>query len=170
MESLCNLIQHIKETDTGWELLFKQLQPLIRKSAKKLFFLEYEDAEQEICLAVFSAVQTISHYNSDGECLKYIANGIHFACSALFSKSSPRLPTVPLEDYLSSRQSSMDSCLSDIEYFSEISKRFAAASPRKKEIIIYLLQGYKDSEIAARLKISRQYVSKVKHEFFQKRD
>lgn len=85
MESLCNLIQHIKETDTGWELLFKQLQPLIRKSAKKLFFLEYENAEQEICLAVFSAVQTISHYNSDGECLKYIANGIHFACSALFS-------------------------------------------------------------------------------------
>lgn len=167
MESLCNLIQHIKETDTGWELLFKQLQPLIRKSAKKLFFLEYEDTEQEICLAVFSAVQTISHYNSDGECLKYIANGIHFACSALFSKSSPHLPTV---HYLSSRQSNMDSRLSDIEYFSEISKRFAAASPCKKEIIIYLLQGYKDSEIAARLKISRQYVSKVKHEFFQKRD
>lgn len=167
MESLCNLIQHIKETDTGWELLFKQLQPLICKSAKKLFFLEYEDTEQEICLAVFSAVQTISHYNSDGECLKYIANGIHFACSALFSKSSPHLPTV---HYLSSRQSNMDSRLSDIEYFSEISKRFAAASPRKKEIIIYLLQGYKDSEIAARLKISRQYVSKVKHEFFQKRD
>lgn len=136
MESLCNLIQHIKETDTGWELLFKQLQPLIRKSAKKLFFLEYENAEQEICLAVFSAVQTISHYNSDGECLKYIANGIHFACSALFSKSSPHLPTV---HYLSSRQSNMDSRLSDIEYFSEISKRFAAASPRKKEIIIYLL-------------------------------
>jgi len=30
MESLCKLIQKAKETNTGWDLLFKQLQPLIR--------------------------------------------------------------------------------------------------------------------------------------------
>ena len=34
MESLCKLIQKAKETNTGWDLLLKQLQPLIRGYAK----------------------------------------------------------------------------------------------------------------------------------------
>ena len=61
MESLCKLIQKVKETNTGWDRLFRQLQPLIRGYTKKLFFLEREDAMQEINLAIFLTVRTMKH-------------------------------------------------------------------------------------------------------------
>lgn len=167
MESLCKLIQKVKETNTGWDRLFRQLQPLIRGYTKKLFFLEREDAMQEINLAFFLTVRTMKHYNSDRECLKYIATGVYYAYATLCKNHSDNEQTVSFEENYLPFENSISDGLSDTEYFLEPLEQLTNISPRKKEIATYLLQGYKDSEIASKLKVSRQYIYKVKQELFR---
>lgn len=167
MESLCKLIQNVKETNTGWDRLFDQLQPLVRGYAKKLFFLEQEDALQEINLAIFLTVRTMKHYDSDRECLKYIATGVYYTYATLCKKHLNNIQTVSFEENYLPFENSVNDGLADTEFFLEISNQLTTISPRKKEIMTYLLQGYKDSEIAEKLKVSRQYIYKVKQELFR---
>lgn len=58
--------------------LLEILAPLIKSYAKKLFFLEQEDARQEIIIAIIEAVKSISRCENDGQCLAYINNAVKF--------------------------------------------------------------------------------------------
>ena len=45
--------------------------------------MDAEDAEQEMKLAFLIAVHSMSYYNSEGECLSYIRNGLYRRFCAL---------------------------------------------------------------------------------------
>ena len=54
-----------------------------QKIRGKLFYMDAEDAEQEMKLAFLIAVHSMSYYNSEGECLSYIRNGLYRRFCAL---------------------------------------------------------------------------------------
>lgn len=165
METLCQIIQKIKKTNIGWEELFTQLAPLIHGYTKKLYFLEPDDAKQEIYIAIFKAVQSMTYIRSDGECLNYIRNGIHYAYTNLCEKAFHMPETVSFEEsYCSLETLSLDNPFHDLEIHIEFRNFIKTLSPRKKRIFEYILQGFTDSEIAEKLSVSRQYINRVKHE------
>ena len=54
------------------------MKPIINKYVKKIYFMDKEDAEQELNLAIIEAIQRISNCKYDGQCIVYIENAIKF--------------------------------------------------------------------------------------------
>ena len=52
--------------------ILEQFKPLIEAYTKKLFFLEKDDARQEITVAVIEAIKSISLFENDAQCITYI--------------------------------------------------------------------------------------------------
>ena len=80
---LCVLLREAKYDPKKMEQLISLFSPLIKKYAGKLFYMDAEDAEQEMKLAFLIAVHSMSYYNSEGECLSYIRNGLYRRFCAL---------------------------------------------------------------------------------------
>ena len=62
-------------------------KPLIESYARKLFFLEKEDAQQEIIIAIIEAIYSITKYENDAKCITYIHNAVKFKFSYLCKKN-----------------------------------------------------------------------------------
>ena len=69
---LCVLLREAKYDPKIMEQLISLFSPLIKKYAGKLFYMDAEDAEQEMKLAFLIAVHSMSYYNSEVECVSYI--------------------------------------------------------------------------------------------------
>ena len=54
-----SLVKESKSNSISMSELLVRLKPLIKSYTKKLFFMEKEDAEQEILLAIIKAVKSI---------------------------------------------------------------------------------------------------------------
>ena len=80
---LCVLLREAKYDPKKMEQLISLFSPLIKKYAGKLFYMDAEDAEQEMKLAFLIAVHSMSYYNSEVECVSYIRNGLYRRFCAL---------------------------------------------------------------------------------------
>ena len=155
-----SLVKESKSNSISMSELLVRLKPLIKSYTKKLFFMEKEDAEQEILLAIIKAVKSIPKCESDGECLAYINNSVKFTYANLCKKNirkeqyedpyEIRIEEVYFEKY------------EDIDAYIDLKKIIEPLSYIKKKIFIYLLLGYSDREVAEKLGVSRQYINRIK--------
>lgn len=51
----------IQSDEKNFEELLERFQPLTRKYAKKLYYLEFEDSLQELNLAIYEAVSQLTY-------------------------------------------------------------------------------------------------------------
>lgn len=167
-KTISQIISEIKHNKKGWDILFAYLQPLIQSYTKKLFFLDKDDAQQELYLSLIEAVQKMRHYNNDGECLIYLKNAVYYTYIHLCKRNLKNISTLSLDCtyYLSD---SIQQCpfYDDSIYYLDLMAQFNKLSPQKRQIIFRVLNGYRDDEIAQQLNISRQYVNRIKHEAFE---
>ena len=89
-ERYAELVNKSKTNSEAMLKLIITMTPLIRKYSKKLFFMEYEDAEQEMVLALIKAVKKISKCETDGQCINYLQNAIKYHFSNLCKKNMQR--------------------------------------------------------------------------------
>ena len=139
-------------------------KPLIESYARKLFFLEKEDAQQEIIIAIIEAIYSITKYENDAKCITYIHNAVKFKFSYLCKKnfkSPPIDETSETELYVRPYFEKY----SDIEMFYDMEKRKRQLPEKQQLIFDYLLKGYSDKEISDILGLSRQYINRVKKTF-----
>ena len=131
------------------EALLKQYEPLIKSYARNFGTREMEDAEQELRIALYSAV------------VNYLVKAVKSRFIYLYGKHRKRIEseTAILED--------MDfevheNAYEDMIFYTDMSE-YSKKLPEQQRVILQgILTGKDDKEIAAELNVSRQYVNRIK--------
>lgn len=159
---LCELIKLIKEQkdESFYELILEKLKPLILKYSRKLYFMEREDAIQEMSLAVIEAIHNIKFYDDEFGCLYYFKESVHFRyvrlCNKNIKKVKETYDSLPYDAFYTEKYL-------DVEFLYDIRKEMKLKTELQKQIVEMLINGMSCSKISTKINISRQYVYKVKN-------
>lgn len=152
-------VHHNKQ---NFEEILIRMHPLVAKYAKKLYFMEREDALQELNLALIEAVDKIKIYDNEAMCVKYLQNSVFHKYCSLCKKQILSAPidyftedtcnTIPyLESY------------SYIELLADINEILKSKSDTYRQIAHYIIHNeLSDIEISLKMNLSRQYVNRVR--------
>ena len=72
---LVKVAKEKRDTDAILQIV-QYMQPLINKYAKNSYLAEYEDMQQELCLALIESIHKIQKIENEGQCVQYFANAI----------------------------------------------------------------------------------------------
>lgn len=158
---LTEMIIIAKEDSSAMLQIIEILNPLISAYTKKLFFMENEDARQEIIIAIIEAVKRIDKCENDGRCLTYIHNAVKFRFAHLCKKNLKNQEILDLNGEILNNMSYWED-YSEVEIKYEIELKEENMTQTQKQILKYCLMGYTDREIAEKLGLSRQYVNRIK--------
>ena len=138
MKTLTELIQNYQNgiPDSDSEIL-KRMEPLVKGYASRIHCMEREDSIQELYLTLLKTLPYLSSSSSEGECIRYMQTSVENRYRSLCR-----------------------SCLSEPEtaYFNS----FRSDSVQRKILSMYFYQVKSDAQIARKLKLSRQYVNRMK--------
>lgn len=156
------LVVEAKDNKAALEKLLELFNKTIRSHAKKMFFMEQEDAIQELSLALIYAIKTIPKCENSGEVISYLLNAIHFKycyfCKNYFKKNQYELhENLELFDGIPYFEKYFD-----IETITDLNSKKEKLTKRQKEILEFIIEGKSDREISNQLGISRQYVNRIK--------
>ena len=137
------------------EQLWKQMLPLIKKYAGKTHFMEYGDACQEYSIALIESINKIQIYDTDGQCLKYIAICIKNRFCYLFKQHCAGVANEILDDIVIDDESITDT-YNDVIFFTDITNFIEKLPSETKRNIasLSILQQKNDAEIALQLGLS----------------
>lgn len=152
-----------KDTESQMRLL-NQMKPLINMYSKKLFFLDSEDATQEICLAIIEAIINITECETDGQCITYINNAVKYRFARLCKRNIKKEKMEETYE-LNLKLAIYNEKYGDIETIYDWTDKIKKLSNKQKKIFNYLIEGYTDYEIAKKMGMSRQYINRVKKQF-----
>lgn len=163
------LIEKYKEKGTEDELIdiINRMMPLICKFAYRLDQYEFEDMKQELIIALIVAVKKIVIYENEGQCVKFLIRAIQNRFLELCrvynkKKKETMLDKSMLENMLPDRNYYID-----IDFYVDLEKMRQCNTEIKDKIWQCIVSEQNtDSEIASKLKVSRQYVNKCKKELF----
>lgn len=164
-QSISTIIElYLKDYEEHYfALILERFQPLVRKYAKKLYYLEYEDSIQEIHLAIYEALQKMSYVENEFACISYIKKAIyHKFCKLYASSQNEQLKSENQMQYEDLLYSADDDTISDCNFLLDLNQLLDSLCSPKKDIIYLLLHGYSDKEIAKKLNCSRQYINRIK--------
>ncbi|MCD7819364.1 MAG: sigma-70 family RNA polymerase sigma factor [Lachnospiraceae bacterium] len=145
--------------------LIDKLSPLLKSTARKLFSLEYEDAYQELVLAVLQGLREIKYMDDDGQCMMYFVRIIKNKAAHLSIDRYKELSVT--DEYeeidvlnIPDKSSDFDNLFVRL-WLSEIGKNYS----EQYCLILYLslYEGYSDREIAELMGLSRQYINRCKN-------
>lgn len=164
-----NVTQLVTEAKENPQVMLKVIclmKPLIKSYCKRTFFLDKEDAIQEVILAIIESVKRIPHCSSDGECINYIRNAVKINYAHLCKKNDTLQFDADTNNYENNVQYTEK--YADIEFAVDIHNFISTLPKKKKELMILLVLGASDQDIARRLNVSRQYVNRIKKQIIKK--
>lgn len=165
---LKNYIEDYKQTNNS-DLLLKiiyKMKPLILKYSRKLGYIDINDAIQEFTVTLIECTISIENYATESGCLTYYQKAIINKYVALKNSYNKKNDHEIHSEALSNLTKDMDIDDSDAQFiFESFFDGYSKLTDTKKEILLLLYKGYSCSEIAHHLKLSRQYVSKIRNEF-----
>lgn len=168
MACFVNLIRKIKKGDVEqFTVIVQAMNPVINKYTKLMYKDEKEDIRSDFTLALWEAVIKIEYFNEEGEIISYLNTAIRNKFLELY-RTSCRLN----DNEYGVEDDGLFDCVKDIrnEYEDVIlqqdMRRFLCGySGIKKEVFSFIiLKNLSDSEIAQKLKISRQYTNRLRRE------
>lgn len=170
--SLCQEIKNFKNGDKkAFEKIVIKMRPIIRKYSKNLFLVDQEDAEQELALSLYCAIQSIQDISNEGKCITFLSNSLYYCFCALYRESKKQYIHEISKDYPSSIIVDKRTPFST---FSEVKADLLWALEKEqnvkhqKIVIMSFIYQYTDTEISQALGISRQYVNRFKKIFRNK--
>lgn len=141
--------------------IIERMSPLVKKYAAKIHCMEYEDALQELYLALLESLGYLDPAHSQGQCIKYMEKAVINRYYTLCKRYLSVPDSENIEDLTDSQPiaPSYDDTQMDVE-------RYIQSLPEsgfKRQIISYFFyEDLSDKEISEKLHISRQYVNRVK--------
>ena len=167
MKSISNLINEYQSGNSQVSMeILKRMSPLLKKYASKLHCMEYEDAIQEMNLAILEALNYLKPDWTEEKYLFYLKNVIHHRYCALCKSILRRPQTEDLFPYsttLAAPPAIDDSYYAVLAYIDSL----PAESTGRKILSMYFLDDYSDTEIADILHVSRQYVNRIRRQLIQ---
>ncbi len=145
-----------------------QMQPLIKNQARRTHFMEYDDACQEYSIALIEAINKIQTYDTDGQCLKYIATCIKNKFCFLYKRYCSGVANEIFDDIVID-DSDTSNTYDDVVFFADIADFIEKIPSEVKRNIasLSILQQKSDAEIALQLGLSRQYINRIKKELYR---
>lgn len=168
--SISTLIKKYKENGKSAELLaiLDRMKPLINKYAKKLFKIEFEDANQEMILALIESVNKMSCYENDGQCISYFNRALNNKYHELCRTSRKIENEYSMDDINIESRTNPHNDYIDTEFYFDLYTMISDNHDTNNSIISYIIENdASDTEIAKRLGISRQYVNRFKKRIFK---
>lgn len=152
------------------EQIILQFQPIIRKYAYKCHSMDFEDAQQELTLALLTSIQAIRYIQNEGECIRFLQNAVqnHFKylCHISIRHNEYEQPSV--NETFTTLPAYSDFNLVELKI--SLTKYMESLSPTRRKILQYILsEKYSTTEIAHKLHLSTQYINRVKKEFLSQR-
>ena len=153
MKTLTELIQNYQNgiPDSDSEIL-KRMEPLVKGYASRIHCMEREDSTQELYL---------SSSSSEGECIRYmqtsVENRYRSLCRSCLSE--------PEKDDFDSCSVSLQAPDSFDDTYYDVTayiNSYPSDSVQRKILSMYFYQDKSDAQIARKLKLSRQYVNRMK--------
>lgn len=145
--------------------LIELYSPIINKYARYFGREMYEDAQQELRIAVIEAARSIKYVEQEGKCVNYIVRTIKHRFVTLYNKQREYNEREELTDELV--EPLHEDLYKDVEIYTDIlqfCKQFNEIQQAIiKGIVIY---DYGDSELAQRKGVTRQYINRVKKKLF----
>lgn len=167
-----NLIENYKNgNEESFMEIILAMNPAIRKYAKQLFKMEYEDMHQEMIIALLVATKKIANYNNEFECITDLLNALKYRYFELCKQSKRKENEQHVEDeILFNTIIDTKNPYDNSTFLLDLKKMcIIGNTPVKKKILYFILVDYlKDIEIAQILGVSRQYVNRCKKELFYK--
>lgn len=162
METIISLIQKQRAGDVqAAQEICRRMSPLLKKYAARLYCMEYDDAMQELYIALLETFPYLDPAKTEAECLNYIQTTVHnrycFLCRGCLSVPQSE----SIEDSIDtlSAPSSFDESYYDIcNYIKTLPEK----RMRRQIMSLFFFQYKTDSEIAEILHVSRQYVNRIK--------
>lgn len=162
MESILSLIEKSQANlpDARAQLI-KRMTPLVKKYSSKIHFMEYEDALQELYITLLETIPYLNINNGEGKCLSYIKTAVVNRYYNLCKHYLAKPKSESLDNYSLSLESPP---IIDDSYYDVISyiHSFAPESLRFKILFKSFYEEKTDKEISLELKVSRQYVNRLK--------
>lgn len=166
---LVKVAKEKRDTDAILQIV-QYMQPLINKYAKNSYLAEYEDMQQELCLALIESIHKIQKTENEGQCVQYFANAIRNRFYEIYRAWKSLKREMPGNDELLTLNiADSKNYYSEIEFFIDMVSGAECKSDLQKEIMkCCILEEISDTDIANRLNISRQYVNRCKKRIFKK--
>lgn len=142
--------------------IIEAMDPLIRATARRIYCMEYEDACQELRLALVQALPHLNREFEEGACVSYLQTVVRNQYNKICHRSLSR----PLEKSLDDDMETIkEGSISADETFCEFKiyiESFPQNSKERKILTLFFYDGMNDTEIAQRVHLSRQYVNRLK--------
>lgn len=148
------------------EKIIIKMRPLVKKYVRKLYFMEKDDASQELNLSLIESVTKIKVYENEAMCLSYLEKSVFNKYCILCSQH------IKFYQYCDEFQEVSDEVpysenFKIIELCYDLEQLLENKNSNQKYIAKCLLNEVSDREIALRLGVSRQYVNRVKKEILK---
>ncbi|MDO4338241.1 MAG: sigma-70 family RNA polymerase sigma factor [Eubacteriales bacterium] len=161
METILSLIEKYQSgsAEASAQIL-EQMTPLVKKYAAQIHCMEYEDALQELYIALLESLPYLNTNRKEGKCVNYmkatVVNRYYALCKQHLS-----VPTI--EDLEASSSTLQAPPAFDETYYDVVSYINTLPNDSIKKILcMYFYEDKSDTEIAEKLQVSRQYVNRVK--------
>lgn len=174
METYTELLKKYRSGDKiALDKLFIKMTPLIKKYARKIHFLDYNDSSQELYLTLLECIPYLDESKTEAECLAYTKKAVENKYDSLCRKYLSMPDFVNLDTYNnlirlmdSESETLSETIICNLLFDIDITKYIACLKKKDqlKGNILRLIyeEQLSDSAIAQKLNISRQYVNRIK--------
>lgn len=149
-------------------LIVDRMNPLINKYVRLLYKDEKEDIHSEFVLCLLEAINTMTYYNEDGQCICFCSRALKNKFLELYKKSKLHFDneTIVEDEYLAGidlDKSKYEDCV-----LMEDLKKMLSVMEGKQYSILYdvIFYEWSDAVIAKKNSVSRQYVHRVRRNFY----
>ncbi len=161
---ISKLIRAVKEDKEMFGLIICQFEPMIKKYTKLLYKDEAEDIRAELIAALWEAVCNITFYNKDGQTVNYLSRAIKNKYLELYRKSRKQNDNIiTVEEEELQKRTEFDHSFENLMTEDDMNRFGRKLEGKKKDIFeLIFCKEYSDIEVARELKVSRQYVHRIK--------
>ena len=163
------LIELIRRLRTGnskaMEEIYKKMYPLLAAEASRTHFMEYDDAMQEYCLALFLALRQVCEPATEAQALAYCKTVVRHHFCKLYRSYVRKGQAEYAEEELPER-ACHDGEIERVLLETALRRELQGFTEKKRNILEELyLSGETEMSLAQKYAVSRQYVNRLKREF-----
>lgn len=149
--------------------IIRKMQPLTKKYIRKMYFMEKEDAAQELNLALIEAVKNIKVYVNEAMCITYLQKCVINKYNYLSKMNIKEENFFDKFCELSEDSAIIENFkIKEIELYVFLGELLTNLNENQKKIVMLFAQELNDTEISLRMGVSRQYINRFRRNFTKK--
>jgi hypothetical protein len=150
-------------------LIADKMEPLISKYVRLLYKDEKEDMHSEFVLCLLEAVNAMGYYQEEGQCIYFLSRALKNKFLELYKKSKLHYDSeIVAEDEFFSRIDSDKAEYEDFVFQEDLKELIRNQDGKQYDILLNIIfKDEPDAVIAKKNQVSRQYVNRVRKNFYQ---